>query len=187
MATIKVLVLATNGQKQELVIDVASLNYTKTLTADQSSSSVTLAKVTNLDIVAVPVGVYTFKYMIRYQSAVTTTGARFSVNFSGTTPWFNALIMWADVGSASSSGAVDQDQVLTTGAVVGVFASRTKSALGWGTTISVDTANADVLAIIEGTFEVSVAGNIELFHGSEVAGGVSTVKVGSNLILTKVN
>jgi hypothetical protein len=187
MSSIKVLIIGTNGRLEEAIIDVASLNYTRALSADQTTSSVTLSKVTNLDVVSVPVGVYRFKYMVRYQSALTTTGIRFSVNFTGTTPFFNALVRWSDVSAAASTGAPDQDQVLATGAVIGAFAARTKSVSGWGTTISVDTANADMLTIIEGHFEATVAGDLQLFHGSEVAGGVSVVKAGTNLILTRIN
>jgi hypothetical protein len=69
---------------------------------------------------------------------------------------------------------------------VGAFSARAKSTAGWGTTISNDAANADMLIIIEGTMEVTASGNIELWHGSELA-AASTVKAGSNLVITKVN
>jgi hypothetical protein len=91
-----------------------------------------------------------------------------------------------DVSAAASTAAPDQDEVLSTGAVVGAFAARAKSTTGWGTTLSVDAANADMLMIIEGLVVVTGSGDLQLYHGSEVA-AATTVKAGSSVIITKVN
>jgi sorbitol-specific phosphotransferase system component IIBC len=76
--------------------------------------------------------------------------------------------------------------VAAAAAVYSTFSARAKSTTGWGTTTDVDTANADLLVKITGMMIVTVAGNIELWHGSEVA-AASTVKAGSSLILTKTD
>lgn len=157
---------------------------TKSLLVNQSNSTTTLTAITGLTE-SLTTGIYQFRYMVRYQSSATTNGVRFSVNHTGSITWFVANIHWVDVSAASSTGAGDQDSVLTTGAVYGSFAARTKSTTGWGTTLSVDTANSDMLMVIEGTFQASTSGNIELWHGSEVA-VASTVMAGSNLVLTKI-
>ena len=74
--------------------------------------------------------------------------------------------------------------MLASGGILYAFAARAKSTLGWGTTLSVDTLAADMMEIIEGTFVVTVAGNIALWHGSEVA-AASTVMAGSSLSVIK--
>lgn len=159
--------------------------YTDVVTADVSNSTITPAKITELDQ-TLGAGTYTFKYLLRYQTASINTGVRFSVNHSGTVTTFLANVSWVDVSAAASTAAPDQDEILSTGAVVGAFAARAKSTTGWGTTLSVDAANSDMLMIIEGLVVVSVSGDLQLYHGSEVA-APTTVKTGSSLIITKVN
>jgi hypothetical protein len=162
----------------------ASVLLVKRLGADQSNSTVTPTEVTGLTLRVEP-GTYTFKYSILYRAAATTTGVRFSVNHDGTVTSFVAEMRWVDVSATAATAAADQDAVLATGSVLGAMAARAKSTAGWGTTISVDTADADMLMIIEGLMVVTVAGDLELWHGSEVA-AASTVKAGSVLVLTKV-
>lgn len=156
----------------------------KTLSADQSNSTVTPTEVSGLTL-AVAAGTYQFRYNIIYQAAATTTGVRFSVNHDGTVSQFVANARFVDASATAATAAADQDEVLATAAVMAAFAARAISTAGWGTTISVDTANADMLMIIEGTITVTAAGNLELWHGSEVA-AASTVKAGSSLVLQRV-
>jgi hypothetical protein len=158
--------------------------YTKKLLADQSNSTVTLTEVAGLTI---PCGVGTWAawYLIRYQAAALTTGVRFSVNHDGTVDSFLANRRFG-AGTTASSDVPDQDLVAAGAQITSTFSARAKSALGWGTTVSVDTINADMLEEIIVLFNVTVAGNLELWHGSEVA-AASTTKAGSALILTKVN
>jgi hypothetical protein len=140
--------------------------------------------VTGLDQTVAP-GTYIFEYYIRYQAAALTTGVKFDVNHSGTVTSFVWNQRWVDVSATASTAAADQDNIQAAGAVVGGFASRAKGTAGRGTTLSVDTANADMLMIIEGVAVVTVSGDLQLYHGSEVA-FASTVKAGSSLRLTKV-
>jgi hypothetical protein len=156
---------------------------TKALAADQSNSTTTLTEVTGLGLVAGP-GTYQFEYRLIYQSGVTTTGVRFSVNHDGTVTLFVANVEFG-AGTTASSDAPDQDLVAAGAQITSMFAARAKSTLGWGTTLSVDTANADMLTIIRGAMVVTVEGNIELWHGSEVA-AISTLKAGSSLVLNKM-
>jgi len=160
---------------------------TGVVTADVLSVLATPAKITTLDK-TLAVGIYQFKYYIRYQSAATTTGIRLSVNFTGTTGFFTAFLRWVDVGSAAATTNVAPTQagVLAAGHLHSGFSARAKSVAGWGVTLSVDTANADMMIIIEGTFEATASGNIELWHGSEIA-AASTLKAGTNLTVIKVN
>ena len=157
--------------------------YTRALDADQSNSTTTLTEVTGLTL-ALPVGTYQFKYTAIYQAAAATTGVRFSVNYTGTVSKFVAWRVGVDISATAATAAPDQDSVVATGTVLFAFAARAKSTTGWGTTLSVDTINADMLEIIEGTFTVTAAGNIALWHGSEVA-AASTVMAGSSLSVIK--
>lgn len=153
----------------------------KKLASDVSNSTTTPAKITGLDQTLQP-GVYAFQYFIRYQAAATTTGVRFSVNFSGTVTSFVANTRYVDNSALAATAAADQDAVGAAAQVLGGMSARTKSDAGWGTTISVDTQDADMLMIVEGLMTVTVAGDIQLYHGSEVA-AASTVKAGTLLIL----
>ncbi len=158
---------------------------TARLNADQSNSTTTLTEVTALSR-TVGSGTYVFQYVVRYQAAATTTGVRFAVNFTGT----NRAFVWnwrgVDVSATAATAAADQDEILATGAVEWAFASRAVSTVTRGTTLSVDTANADMLVIIEGMMVATTSGDLELWHGSEVA-AASTVKPGTSLIITKTN
>lgn len=160
--------------------------FTKTLSADQSNSTITLTEVVGLTLPVGP-GTYQWNYMCRLQSPVATTGHRLSVNHDGTVTDFSYNRRFMDISQTAATAAPDQDQVLATGAVMAGFAARAKSVLGLGTTLSVDTVNVDMLEILEGRMTVTVSGNLELWHGSEVAAGVATIKAGSNLVLIKTD
>ena len=159
----------------------ASLITTKKLSADLSNSTTTFAKVTNLDQV-VGVGTWAFQYFIRHQAAATTTGIKFTVNHSGTVTSFMATSRKLEATTAASTGA--QSQVFATFGLISGGGIRAKSTTApLGVSISHDAANADTMTVIEGLMVVTVSGNIELYHASEVA-AASTIKADSMLILT---
>lgn len=157
---------------------------TKALSADQSNSTTTPTEVTGLSLEVGP-GTYVFSYHVRYRAAATTTGVKFDVNHSGTVTSFIWLQRWSDVSAVASTAVPDQDNIGAAGHVMGSFASRAKGTAGRGVTLSVDTADADMLMLIEGHMVVTVSGELELWHGSEVA-AASTVMAQSSLILTKI-
>lgn len=158
---------------------------TKVLAADQSNSTTTPTEVTGLKIPNVGPGTYQFFYTIIYQAAATTTGVRMSVNHDGTVSKFVANMHACDTSATAATATPDQDAVGAAGQVYTVMAARAKSTAGWGTTLGVDTANADMLMIIEGTMIVTATGELEFWHGSEVA-AQSTIMAGSSVTLTKV-
>ena len=155
----------------------------KELTADQSNSTSTPTKVTGLDQ-ATGTGVFTFKYTVCYQSSALTTGVKFDVNYSGTVTRFIWRQTCTDVSATASTNAPDQDQIIAAGGVLSSMASRAKGTAGRGTTLSVDTINADMMMVIEGLMIVTVAVDLQLYHGSENA-VATTIKTGSSLVLTK--
>ena len=160
-----------------------SIPIVKALSGDQSNSTTTLTEVTGLSVLT-GVGTYVFDYFILAQAAAATTGLRFSVNHDGTVTAFVANILWGTNIATASDDVNAQAHVAAAAAVYSTFSARAKSTLGWGTTTDVDAAASDLLVKITGMMIVTVDGNIELWHGSEVA-AASTVKAGSSLILTK--
>lgn len=157
---------------------------TKVLLSDQSNSTVTPTNVTGIEV-AMGVGTWVWQYTVRYQAAATTTGVRFDVNHDGTVTTHVWNQSWVGSLNTTSSDAPDQDMIAALGGVMSAFASRAKGTAGRGTTLSVDAANSDMLCTIEGITVVTVAGNLELWHGSEVA-AASTVKAGTGLVAIKV-
>lgn len=158
---------------------------TKALGSDHSNSTTSPTAISGLGATGLVPGTYLAEWYIVYQSGATTTGIRFDVNFTGTASSVVWDQNWVDVSATAATAAADQDEILTTGGVLGAFASRAFGTAGRGTTISVDTANADMFMRITALFTVTVAGDLELYHGSEVA-AASTVKAGSALVLTRM-
>lgn len=155
-----------------------------TLASDVTNATTTAAKITNMDRVVIP-GTYSFVYNLLYRSDTTTTGIKFSVNHTGTLTFFVANMRYVDVNTLNSAGAASQAANASTAQIMGAYSARAKSAAaGMGPTLSVDTINVDMLMILEGLMVVTVSGNIELWHASEVA-TTTTVKAGTNLVLIK--
>jgi hypothetical protein len=181
------------GSTKQLIYDgtasrwrvVASANpITVALNANATANATTTAaKITALDL-ALPVGTYMFDYWIVYQSSALTTGAKFDVNFTGTVTRFVFNMYFGGIVAADATAGHSQAQNLTTAAPMRVLTSRAKATAGKSPTISVDVINADMLMRIEGMMIVTVAGNIELYHGSETANSTQ-VMAGTSLILTK--
>jgi hypothetical protein len=155
--------------------------YKKRVTADVSSTSATLAKVTDLDL-TLPAGSYGFQYNCIWQSSSLTCGVSFNVNFTGTQTHFPWTWRWVDVSSTAATGAPTGSDG-TIGQVYGAFASRiARTTTQFGPLLSVDTINADLLVIVEGSVVVTVQGNLELYFGSEVgADGTQKLIAGSGL------
>lgn len=151
------------------------------LASDQSNSTITPTEVTGLTI-PLGVGVWVFEYYLIWQSAATTTGIRNSVDFTGTVTAFPYNIRWVDNNAASATSTASQNFTTSSGAVLGAMSQRAKSQAGVPTA-GVDTINADMLQIIEGVAVVSVAGNLALWSGSEVAASNTTIKAGSKLLV----
>lgn len=174
-------VVDANGMEK---VNASASVFAKVLASDQSNSTVTPTNVTGLEVPC-GVGTWIFEYFLLMRSVATTTGHRLSVNHDGTVGSFVAIVSWPTALGTASAADADQDILTAAGGLQSIFAARAKSTAGWGTTLSVDTADADVLYTIQGIVVVTVAGNIELWHGSEVA-AQSTIKGGSSLRLTKV-
>lgn len=158
---------------------------TKALSANQTISSATMAKVTNLDQTA-GVGTWVFQYYVLYRSDTATVGVKLGVNHSGTVTTFVTEATGVEATTAASTGAADQVHAAFGLRSGGSSRAKSTSAAIYGST-SVDTVNADMLAIINGIMVVTVSGNLELYFGSETTGtGVQTIMKDSSLVLTKI-
>lgn len=162
----------------------ASLPARTLLTGDQSNSTTTPTKVTGLST-PTGIGTFIFRYFVRYLSSATGTGVRLSVDYTGTVTAFLANVLFASAATAASDASASQASVGANAGIYTAFSARAKSQAGWGTTVSVDAADSDMLAIIDGLMVVTVAGTIDLWHGSETAVS-TTVKAGSALVLEQV-
>jgi hypothetical protein len=156
----------------------------KELTADVTSTSTTMAKVTGLDQ-RVEVGLWWFEYRIVWQTTATGTAIKLGVNFSGTQTRFVAEATGSESTTAASTGL--NSQVHTAFGLKSGGSSRAPS-----TTVSLfgptatDAANANMLAIIKGVIRVTVAGDLQLYFGSEAIGSTQTCESDSSLRLTRM-
>jgi hypothetical protein len=153
------------------------------LSADAAANSTTTIA-DAMTTTNIPAGTYWFRYDIICQSAATTTSPKFSVRFTGTVSRILYHLFFPSQGVTASTGVIDQDINVTTGAVVGHQSTRTNNTT-LGPFTDVDTANADVHLWIEGMLKVSTTGSLVLGHASEVA-AASTVKEGTTLYLKRI-
>lgn len=162
----------------------ASVVSVLTLASDATINSTTTGvAITGLNK-ATGTGTFVFQYYIRHQSAATTTGVKFGINHTGTVTAFAATMRFAGQSGAPTA----HDQQLTTPVAMSHASTRafTTTAPDLGPTISVDVQDADMLTVIDGFLIVTVTGNLELWHASEVA-FASTVKAGASLVLIKTS
>lgn len=153
------------------------------LNANVTNSTTTGAKVTGLDT-ALTTGTYWIQAYILYQSTVTTTGVKFGINNSGTAT-IAATLRWGTTGTTATTNAPTMN---VTGTAIMEHAStivETTTAPNLGPSLSVNAANSNMLAVIDIYMNVTVAGNLELWHGSETAAATS-VRAGTSFFITKV-
>ena len=156
------------------------------LAADHAISSTTATEVMQAPTLAA--GTYVFEWFIVGQSATTTVGLKFGVNYTGTATTFVARLEQGTTGAAAATGVVDGTIATLTGNVLehSSAITETTAAPNLGPTTGVSTVNENALYTIRGVMVVTNGGDLELWHGSETATS-TTVKAGTSLILTKVN
>ena len=160
---------------------------TKVMATDQADiTGITLVELTALTVAALAAGTYQFCYMIIYQTTATTTGVEFVVNSLATVDRFVSNMNFGSTGGAAATGIADQ---VGTGTAAGLMETKTARANNTrpGVTIGVDTANADMLMVIEGVIRTTTAGDLKLMMAAELAALVCRARAGSSLVLTKVS
>lgn len=164
----------------------AAGNYitTQFLGSDVNNSTTTLA--TAMTTTGVGPGLYQFKYVVRYQSAATTTGIGLAVDHTQTTNYFVSSYWFISTGGAAATGVADQVAATNAGQMAEGKSERVKGTVS-SATAGVDTQNADMLAVVEGLIDVTANGDLLLEFRSEVATSQVTIKSGTSLILTKMS
>lgn len=147
-----------------------------------TNSTTTLATV--MTTTSLPTGTYFFKYYVRYQAGATTTGVKFALDYSGTVTWVLVRHTFSVEATAASSLVPDSAITAGTAGIQTNLEFRADASVA-GPTASVDTANADMLWMIEGIMAVSTSANLLLQHASEVA-AASTVKSGTCMFLRRL-
>lgn len=155
----------------------------RTVLADTTRSSTTAAVQSDLTV-PLGLGTYVYNHYLILQSAATTTGHKFDINFTGSVGIFANNIRWVTAATTASDDVPDQDHVAAPGGVVSAFTARAVGTTGTGQTTDVDAINSDVLYVIEGILIVTAAGNLELYWAPEAAAN-ATIKAGSSLIVWK--
>lgn len=154
---------------------------TQCLAADASANATTTLA-TVMTTKGLAPGKYSFKYWIRYQSSNTANGVKFAINFTGSASAFCATWHYQTTGGAASTGIADQATTTAFQLIEG-FSQRTLNT-DMGPATQVDTANADMLAVLEGIIIVTAGGDLLLRHASDAA-VATTVKAGTTLLLVK--
>lgn len=155
------------------------------LGADHAISSTTATEVSGLGPMTLEAGTYIFQINVIAQSATTSVGIMLGINFTGTAATKVFKMRAATTGTTAISGVVD-DAGATSGQTEESVAQSNYSttAPNMGFTGGVATANSNVLLIIEGVLIVTVAGDLELWHGSETATS-TTVKAGTSAMVLR--
>ena len=142
-----------------------------------------------LTITGVTPGTYRFRTIVKYQTAATTTGIGIRVGHTGTTNSWNSWMYQVTTGTTATNGIGDSVHTGGPPGVVGHimegYAMNTSGASG-GFTIGVDGGVAGIMAILEGVFNVSVAGSVELRVASEIAGSGVECADGTHFELAKI-
>lgn len=137
------------------------------LTANCTANSTT-TPATCMTTTGLPIGTYFYEYHIRYQSATTTVGVNFVVDYTGTVTR-TSMTRIGVTGLATAADGI-QDQVVNglTGGAVQHWSGRSDAA-NLGPSTGVDTINADQYEMIRGILVVSTSANLVLQHASETA------------------
>lgn len=153
---------------------------------DTTANSTSMTEATNLSQ-TLAAGTYVFRYNIIYRTNDAADGIRFGVNFTGTSGAFVWHWYVVNTVATASNAAADQNSVLSTATLPGYYAARVKATSGVGTTVSADTVNADVQAIIEGVFVATGSGDLELWAGNEAAGtgDFNSLMIGTSVMIFK--
>jgi hypothetical protein len=138
-----------------------------------------------LECTGLVAGTYVFQYNLIHRSLLASTGTRINCNFTGTNTFFLYWTRFYGLIATAADANQDQDSVLAAGQVMQGWASRAGFTTGArGVTLSNDTADANVMTIVEGTLLATGTGDLELWFGAEVAAS-ATLKIGSSLVVTR--
>ena len=172
------------GVSKRATVAELRVEQVRVVTSNQASTSTSPASVTALEYASLAAGTYLMKYWICYQTAATTTGIEFRLNYTGTSSRLVATWYQLTTGGAAATGIGDQNTGVTAQMVEGKGQRASNAAMG--STQGVDTANADQFAVMEGILIATGTGALQLMFSTEVAGSAATIMSGTTLTLQKV-
>lgn len=178
------------GRVKELPAgDCLSSVVTAKLASDHSITSTTATEVTGLQI-SLGVGTHVVTYYLVMSAAATTTGHALGINFTGTAA--RRVFMRRNVSTitTASNGLTEEESgaALKTGGVMNAWASKAYSTTAPNmVSDGVGVQNVDTFEIIEVLIEVTVAGDLELWHATEATGSASVVESGSSVIAIPID
>lgn len=144
----------------------------------------TMAEAANLAL-PLSVGTWMYTYYLMWQTSATATAVKFGINFDGTATRFVHEATGFEATTAASTGAQT-----ATHAAFGLRAGGQNNALSTTVSIfgptSVAAANVDHMTVIQGLIVVTVAGNLELWFGSEATGSTQTLELPSSVVAWRI-
>jgi len=174
--------------KRAAAATMAAGDFCTWLVLAANSGDITgLSLTTVMSITAVPVGRYHFKCQLIYQTSATTTGKGVAVNFTGTLTQFLVEERTQTTGQTAATNAASQVSATAAGNTYEAQGSRTKNVLIGAVSVSVDAANTDMMATIEGFMVVSVQGDLEIKLEAELSALVVRAMQGSFLELKRLS
>lgn len=160
---------------------------TKRLSADHTLAATTGTEVVGLDFVNLRPGTYHVRYYLKCSSSAAATGIGIGVNFTGTAANPSVQLYHPTTGAAAATGTADGTTNVLTGTLVEGRAQITYSTTAPNMlSTGVATAGEEFPMIVEALIDVTIAGDLELWHSSETAAN-TTVKAGSVAILTRID
>lgn len=174
--------------KRDVGASMAAGTHLTWLTLGANSSDITGVTLTKvLTITDVGVGRWYFKCVLIYQTTATTTGIDVAANHSGTTSQWVCEHRFSSTGQLAATAAAAENSANAAGNIYESQGNRTKNTIIGAGTVSVDTANTDMMSEIEGIFVVSATGQFEILLAAEAAGLVCRAMQGSFLELKKLS
>lgn len=154
-----------NSSQRWRIINSTPKRYTYRMTATQSSTSTTMANVTQLTSWILPVWAYEIRVRGKFRTVATTTGIWLTLKAQ------TAAIgdIWIIYQAQSTATANQQYSITADGTSV--------------TTTATPAANTDYALMMNGTFNVTTAGTVTIQMKSEVNGSTATLGIGTFLTL----
>lgn len=161
----------------------AGADFTSQVLSANCTANATTTLATCMTTTGVGAGTWTFEYNVIYQAAATGTGVDFAIGHTGTVTNVVISSWFTSAGTTAASAIADQVSAATANLTEGKSARALSTKIG--TTLGVDTANANMHMVIKGVVVVTVSGSLTLQHASEIAASTQ-VMANTNLQLMKM-
>lgn len=152
------------------------------LGSDYTNNSTTGTEITGIGPMTVASGTHHLQCHLIVQSAATTTGPQFGINYTGTVTEMANTLEYPDNGTTATTGNADGTVTGAGGELIvahGSSLTETTTAPNLNVIAGAVAANENFWVRINSLMTVSDAGDIELWSASEVASSQITVQSGS--------